>query len=87
MLTGGWTNFDELEEALSYPELVAMIKALRDKERRDFEALAAVNGIDLNKDKREDPVERAKRRAAAKQKGVSENEYNLQTAGFSIIEE
>lgn len=95
MLTGSWRNFDHLEENLSYPELISMIKALRSKEEREWKMLAAANGIDLGQEKnaeeQEDPVERAKRRARARMTGENEEtlKYREQyaDAGFEFIEE
>jgi len=87
MLTGAWNNFDHLEENLSYPELTAMVKALREQEDRSNRMLAAVNGINLDENRREDdPVERVKRRVAAKQRGVTEEVIELEDIGFKVKE-
>lgn len=76
MLTGAWDNFDHLEDNLSYPELVAMVKAMRDREDRRNRMMAAVQGIELGKkeENKEDPVAAAKRRVAARQAGISEDQ-------------
>lgn len=88
MLLGNWKNFDELEENLSYPELVQMVKSLRESERRTQRFMAALKGIDLDKDekKAEDPVEAAKRRARARMMNMDPDELkfqeNIKAAGF-----
>ena len=97
MLTGAWRNFEHIEEELSMEELIAIVKAIRDKEHRGHKMAAALKGIDLDKDakKEEDPVEAAKRRVAkrvAEQQGLSEKQFEakeseqrLQKIGFSVI--
>lgn len=92
MLAGNWKNFDELEASLSYPELVAMVDAQRERDRRNMKFQAAIQGIDLDKDNdREDPVEAAKRRVRARQNGVDENTQKFResaaAAGFAVITE
>jgi hypothetical protein len=49
-LLGHWKNYDELESNLSIDELMATLKASRDKEHRDKKFLAAINGVDLDKE-------------------------------------
>jgi len=93
MLSGNWKNYDELEEHLSYPELVAMVKAQRDRDERMMKFHAAIQGIDLDKDKKEedDPVERIKREVRAAQMGVTEEDVRFRdaahSAGFAVITE
>ena len=93
MLSGNWKNFDELEENLSYPELTAMVQAQRARDERLMKFQAAIQGIDLDKDKREeeDPVEKIKRKVRASQAGISPDELktreNAAAAGFPIIVE
>lgn len=87
MLTGCWDNFNEMEEKLSYPELNLMVKALRDREEREFRVLAAVNGIELNKNDKNEEFERVKRNAEARRRGVTEEQVELEELGFKMIEE
>jgi hypothetical protein len=49
-LLGHWKNYDELESNLSLDELMATVNASREKEKREREILAAVNGIDMNEE-------------------------------------
>jgi len=46
-LLGHWKNFQELEDNLSLEELQATLDAIRKKEEREREFLAALNGVDL----------------------------------------
>lgn len=92
MLLGNWRNFDDLEENLSYPELVAMVNAVRERERQRMKFQASLKGIDLDKDQKapeEDPVERIKRRVKAKQMNMSEKEVSFRehakAAGFKVV--
>lgn len=87
MLTGAWNNFDHLEENLSYPELTAMVKALREQEDRSNRMLAAVNGINLDENKREDTAfERIRREVEAEKRGVTEEVIELEDIGFKVKE-
>lgn len=87
MLTGAWNNFDHLEENLSYPELTAMVKALREQEDRSNRMLAAVHGINLDENKREDTAfERIRREVEAEKRGVTEEVIELEDIGFKVKE-
>ena len=92
MLSGNWRNFDELEESLSYPEVYIIVQAMRAQERRMMKFQAALQGVDLDKEKKEeDPVERIKRRVRAKQQGIDEETLrfreNATAAGFKVIQQ
>ena len=52
-LTGHWKNFDELESNLSINELLAIINASREREKRERSFLVAINGIDLEEQNKE----------------------------------
>lgn len=89
MLLGNWKNFDELEESLSYPEVIAMVEAKRDVERANMKFQAAIQGIDIDKDKQQDdPVEAIKRKVRARQQGVDPELLKTmdaaQAAGFKV---
>lgn len=93
MLLGNWRNFDELEESISYPELSAMVTAQRERDERNNKFQAALQGVDLDKNKKEDndPVEKLKRKVRAQQQGIGEDEVkfrdNAKAAGFKVISE
>ena len=90
MLSGNWKNFDELEDSISYPELTAMVQAQRDRDERLMRFQAALKGINLDGDKKneDDPVEAAKRRVRARMTGESEEVVDLKmsmgAAGFAV---
>lgn len=46
-LTGIWKNYDELEESLSMPELLATLEASRDAKWKDYRFHAAMQGVSL----------------------------------------
>lgn len=93
MLSGNWKNFDDLEENLSYPEVYIIVQAMRQQERRMMKFQAALQGVDIDKDKKneEDPVERIKRKVRAKQQGIDEETLrfreNAAAAGFKVIQQ
>lgn len=92
MLSGNWKNFDELEDNLSYPELVALVEALRERDQRNMRFQAALQGVDIDKNKpqEEDPVERAKRRVRARMQNRDEEEVRFEEAvghSFKVIKE
>lgn len=50
-MLGHWKNYDELESELSIDELLATLKAIREKENRHNKFLAAIQGVDLDEEK------------------------------------
>lgn len=49
-LLGHWQNYEELEETLSLPELMATLTAAQEAEYRRNKFMAALKGIDLDKE-------------------------------------
>lgn len=89
-LLGHWKNFEELEEALSINELSAILDAMRDRDNRNRQFQAAMQGVDLGAQGKESVEERiaaAKRRAQARLRGVDEEDIALEEIGIGIIEE
>lgn len=78
-------NFDDLEEHLTRQELVVMLEKARDKKYDEQKFLAALKGIDLDEGKATE-FDEIKRRAEAKARGLSEEEFEL-AGHFNIIEE
>jgi hypothetical protein len=75
LLLGIWRNVEDLESALSLPELEAILSASREREHRQNKFLAALQGVDLDKHQQEESEEafdRIQRRAYAKLSGMSE---------------
>ncbi len=84
MLTGNWKNFEELEDAISLPELEAMIKARRNYDATKQRFLAALKGIKMDEpNQSSDKFNEVKRRALAKQNNMTEEQVQLLEAGFT----
>lgn len=83
---GGWKNIQDLEDNISLDELYALYKATRDKEYRHHRFMAALKGVNLDEDEKDD-FENVKRRAEARLKGRSEESIELEEFGLDIIEE
>ena len=90
-LLGIWKNFDDIEESLNVFEINAIRDAARkrDHAKRKFDAMLH-KGVDLDEDNKEEGVpsfEDIKRRAEAKNRGLSEEEIEFAAVGIQIIEE
>lgn len=84
-LLGHWKNFDELEEALTVAELNAILEAARQRQEREWRFAASLQGVKLPESSdNEDPVERAKRRAAAERAGVTEEQLSFADIGIEV---
>lgn len=75
-MLGHWKNFDELESNLSIDELMATLKASREKEQRERKFFAAINGVDLEDSQDENPndVLDLKNKFTAKESGFGIDE-------------
>jgi hypothetical protein len=49
-LLGNWKNYDQLEEELSIDELLATLDAYRKQKRDERKFLAALQGIDIDRE-------------------------------------
>ncbi len=91
-LLGKWKDYEDLEASLSLPELIATLNAKRDTEQAHRKFLAAMQGIDLDKQsgKSNNKWEEMKAKAFSKGKATDPNDitslqgYNAQKAGFGI---
>jgi hypothetical protein len=90
---GIWKDYEDLESSISMPELVATLGSRRELEYQEKKFLAAIQGVDLDKQsgkKAEDPWERIKAKAFSKGKATDGNDVlalqgvNAQKAGFGI---
>lgn len=87
-LLGHWKNFDELEEALCLAELEAVLHAKREEQFNQNKFLAALKGVNLDENAAENRVEKIKQRLAAKQAGVPEEVFELNSMfGFESEDE
>lgn len=85
LLIGTWKNVEELEEALSLPELESLRGAIYDREQRHNRFMAAIKGIDLDEgESGKDKFEEVKRKAEARLAGKSEEELTLADMGIDI---
>lgn len=90
-LIGIWKDYEELEESLSMPELTATISAKREIEYNDKKFLAAIQGVDLDKQSgKQNAWEEMKARVFSKGATSDSNDVialqgaNAQKAGFGI---
>ena len=88
MLLGIWRNVEDLEDALSLPELETILTAARKEKESERKFMAAIQGIDLEKGNADDAKERfesIKRRVAARKSGKSEEQLALEGMGIDVI--
>ena len=90
-MLGIWKNYDELEMSLSMPELTETLKYKRELEHNERKFLAAIQGVDIDKDKTEDNAwERMKAKVFSGGKSTDPNDItsfqgaNASKAGFGI---
>jgi hypothetical protein len=93
-LLGIWKDYNELEESLSMPELVATLEISRDLQYQEKKFLAAIQGVDLDKNsesgKGQKEWEDMKARVFSGGATTDSNDilalqgHNAQKAGFGI---
>jgi hypothetical protein len=92
-LLGIWKDYDELETSLSMPELTTTLNAKRESDYKEKKFLAAMQGVDLDKQTGKDEGnawEKMKAKVFSKGKTSNANDitalqgYNAQKAGFGI---
>lgn len=90
-LIGIWKDFEDLETSLSMPELTAILEAKRENDYTDKKFMAAIQGIDLDKQTgKRDEWEEMKARVFSGGKAKDANDItalqgvNAQKAGFGI---
>jgi hypothetical protein len=92
-LLGIWKDYEDLESSLSMPELVTTLNAKRDADYREKKFLAAIQGVDLDKQtgkSEENAWERMKAKVFSNGKTSNPNDitslqgYAAQRAGFGI---
>jgi hypothetical protein len=90
-LLGIWKDYEELESSMSIPELVATIEAKRESDYNEKKFLAAIQGIDLDKQSgKKNEWEEMKARVFSGGKTSNPNDIvayqgtNAQKAGFGI---
>lgn len=93
-LIGTWKDYQDLEKSLSMPELLATIASKRELDYEEKKFLAAIQGVDLDKDSGSDKGQKEwedmKARVFSKGKTSDGNDIlalqgpNAQKAGFGI---
>jgi hypothetical protein len=92
-LLGIWKDYSELELSLSIPELMATLESKRDLDYQEKKFLAAIQGVDIDKnsgDSSQNKWEEMKAKAFSGGKATNSNDvlslqgYNAQKAGFGI---
>lgn len=78
-------SFDDLESNLTMQEISKMIEKAREMKYNDHRFAASLKGIDLDEGK-STSFDKVKRRAEAKARGITEEEYEL-SGHFNIIVE
>jgi hypothetical protein len=87
-LIGAWKNFDDLENSISMPELISLLEVKRELDYGDKKFAAAMQGVDLDKDKNDNAWEDMKKRVLYKGKDANDitnlRGAKAQKAGFGI---
>lgn len=90
-LIGIWKDYEDLESSLSLPELTATLNAKRDLDYKEKKFLAAIQGVDIDKDSgKGNEWEELKARVFSKGKAANANDItalqgqNAAKAGFGI---
>lgn len=78
-------SFDDLEDNLTMQEVSRMLEKAREMKYKDQRFAASLKGIDLDEG-RQTKFDQMKRRAEAKARGMTEEQYELH-GHFNIIEE
>jgi hypothetical protein len=87
-LIGAWKNFDDLENSISMPELLSLLEVKRELDYGDKKFAAAMQGVDLDKDKNDNAWEDMKKRVLYNGKDANDitnlRGAKAQKAGFGI---
>lgn len=87
-ILGAWKNYEDLELSLSMPELLQIISMRRELDHMEKKFLAAIQGVDIDKDKGDDKWEEMKNRVLYKGKGSNDitnlSGKRAMEAGFGI---
>lgn len=89
-LLGIWKDYEELEVSLSMPELLETLRAKRESEYSERKFLAAIQGIDIDKNNKDNAWERMKAKVFSRGKTQDPNDIvalqgaNAAKAGFGI---
>lgn len=87
-MIGAWRNYEELETSISMPELVLLLETKRKLDYEDKKFLGAIQGVDIEENKKEDAWEEMKKRILYKGKDANDitnlTGAKAKKAGFGI---
>lgn len=89
-LLGIWKDYDELEKSLSMPELTSVLNVKREEDYAHKKFLAAMQGVDLDKNNKQNEWEEMKARVFSKGQAANASDIvalqgqNAANAGFGI---
>lgn len=83
---GTWKNFDDLESNLTREELYELLSKARELKYDNYKFMAALKGIDLEKDAQKKKFDEVKSRALAKARNLSEEQEELSIVGILVEE-
>jgi hypothetical protein len=87
---GIWKNFDDLENALSMPELTIILETVNEERHSHYKFLAAMQGVDLDKGNKQDEWEKMKAKVFSGGQSSNPNDiltfqgHKAQQAGFGL---
>ena len=91
MLLGIWKNVEDLEKHINIDELRVILDAAREREHRNQRFMAAIQGIDIDKDKKDSAKEafdRVNQKVQAQLQGKTQEELEYDELGLDVeIEE
>lgn len=68
---GAWSSYANLEDSISMPELILTVDTIRKEKHEDRKFAAAMKGVDLDENSEEDPLAKARKRVASREKGLA----------------
>ena len=91
-MLGIWKNYDEMESSISMPELLATLSSKRELDYQEKKFLAAIQGVDLDGDKKKEQNAWEKMKAKVFSKGATTDPNDILSlqgtgaakAGFGI---
>jgi len=91
MLLGIWKNIEDLEMHINLNELEVILEAAREREHRNMKFMAAIQGIDIDKDNKEQAAakfDEVQQRVQARLQGKSVEQLEYDELGLDVeIEE
>jgi hypothetical protein len=87
---GIWKNFDELENSISMPELVAILESISETRYQEQKFSAALQGVDIEKNNKQDEWEKMKAKVFSGGQTSNPNDiltfqgHKAQQAGFGL---